>query len=135
MKQYKDAYKELLNLMEKQFPKSDKNNNGWLYLERNEHKALVEIRDLLIPIYINHFTSEDITKMQSFYETEAGIQLVKDKDNLSKSQTKAVEDFFDSKIGLKLKKKLVELSGEIAGVSEYWSRDLYQTAVLLLNEE
>ena len=135
LKQYKDAYAELLNLVEKQFPKSDRNSNGWLYLERNEQKALNEIRDLLVPIYVNHFNSKELAKMQNFYETEAGMQLVKDKNKLSTKQTKTVEDFFNSKIGLKIKEKQGELSTEIAGVSEYWSRDLYQTAVLLLKEE
>ena len=135
LKQYKDAYAELLNLVEKQFPKSDRNSNGWLYLERNEQKALNEIRDLLVPIYVNHFNSKELAKMQAFYETEAGMQLVKDKNKLSAKQAKIVEDFFNSKIGLKIKEKQGELSTEIAGVSEYWSRDLYQTAILLLKEE
>lgn len=135
MVQYKDAYTELLNLMEKQFPKSDRNSNGWLYLERNQQKALNEIRDLLVPIYINHFNSEEITKMQAFYATEAGKQLVKDRNKLSAKQTKIVEDFFESNVGLKIKEKQSVLSTEIAGVSEYWSKDIYQTAVLLLEEE
>jgi len=135
IKQYKDAYGELLNLMEKQFPKSEKNSNGWLYLERNETKALAEIRDLLVPIYIKHFTADEINQMQQFYKTEAGLQLVKDRSQLSEKESKAIEDFFNSKTGLKLQKKQAELSTEIAGVSEYWSKDLYQTAVLLLKEE
>ena len=88
-----------------------------------------------MPIYVNHFNSKELAEMQNFYETEAGMQLVKDKNKLSTKQTKTVEDFFNSKIGLKIKEKQGELSTEIAGVSEYWSRDLYQTAVLLLKEE
>jgi len=135
MKQYKDAYRELLNLMEKQFPKSDRNSNGWLYLERNEIKALAEIRDMLVPIYIKHFTEAEVDKMQSFYASKAGIQLVQDRTKLSANQQKLVNDFFDSKVGLKIKEKQQLLSVEIAGVSEYWSKDLYQTAVLLLKEE
>ena len=135
MKQYKDAYRELLNLMEKQFPKSDRNSNGWLYLERNEIKALAEIRDMLVPIYIKHFTEAEVDKMQFFYTSKAGIQLVQDRTKLSANQQKLVNDFFDSKVGLKIKEKQQLLSVEIAGVSEYWSKDLYQTAVLLLKEE
>lgn len=135
MKQYKDAYMELLNLMEKQFPKSDRNSNGWLYLEKNEKKALAEIRDMLVPIYIKHFNEDDLDKMQSFYASSAGIQLVKDRTKLTASQQESVSHFFDSTVGLKIKEKQQLLSAEIAGVSEYWSKDLYQTAVLLLKEE
>jgi hypothetical protein len=135
MKQYKDAYLELLNLMEKQFPKSDRNSNGWLYLEKNEIKALAEIRDMLVPIYIKHFSEKDVDKMQAFYASEPGIQLIKDRTKLTASQQKTVSDFFDSEVGLKIKEKQQLLSVEIAGVSEYWSKDLYQTAVLLLKEE
>lgn len=135
MKQYKNAYRELLNLMEEQFPKSDRNSNGWLYLERNETKALTEINDLLVPIYIKHFNEQDIDKMQAFYASNSGQQLVKDRTKLTDTQRKEVDTFYGSKIGLKIKTKQQILSEEIAGVSEYWSKDLYQTAVLLLKEE
>ncbi len=135
IKQYKNAYRELLNLMEKQFPKSDRNSNGWLYLERNETKALTEINDLLVPIYIKHFNEQDIDKMQTFYTSSSGQQLVKDRTKLTDAQRKEVDAFFGSKVGLKIKTKQQILSEEIAGVSEYWSKDLYQTAVLLLKEE
>lgn len=135
MKQYKNAYLELLNLMEKQFPKSDRNSNGWLYLERNEKKALTEINDLLVPIYIKHFTEKDIDKMQTFYESETGLQLLRDRTKLTDSQRGRVDAFYSSKVGLKIKNKQQFLSEEIASVSEYWSKDLYQTAVLLLKEK
>ncbi|MBT8238693.1 MAG: DUF2059 domain-containing protein [Croceitalea sp.] len=135
MKQYKEAYRELLNLMERQFPKSNRNSNGWLYLERNETKALAEIRDMIIPIYIKHFDEADVDDMQAFYTSDAGIQLVKDRTKLTAAQQESVNDFYDSKVGHKIKEKQQLLSVEIAGVSEYWSKDLYQTAVLLLKEE
>ncbi|NNL08395.1 MAG: DUF2059 domain-containing protein [Croceitalea sp.] len=135
MKQYKEAYRELLNLMERQFPKSNRNSNGWLYLERNETKALAEIRDMIIPIYIKHFDEADVDDMQAFYTSDAGIQLVKDRTKLTAAQQESVNDFYDSKVGQKIKEKQQLLSVEIAGVSEYWSKDLYQTAVLLLKEE
>jgi hypothetical protein len=66
IEQYKHAYLELLNLMEKQFPKSDRNSDGWLYLERNQKKALQEIQDLLVPVYIKHFNNSDIDAMKTF---------------------------------------------------------------------
>ncbi len=135
IKQYKNAYLELLNLMEKQFPKSDRNSDGWLYLERNEKKALQEIQDLLVPVYIKHFNNSDIDKMKTFYDTDAGKQLVENKNKLTDSQSIEVNTFFNSEVGIKLKEKQEVLSLEIAGVSEYWSKDLYQTAVLLLKEE
>jgi hypothetical protein len=133
-KQYKNAYLELLNLMEKQFPKSDRNSDGWLYLERNQKKALQEIQDLLVPVYIKYFNKSDIDKMKAFYATDAGKQLLEDKNMLTDSQSIAVNTFFNSEVGIKLKEKQEVLSLEIASVSEYWSKDLYQTAVLLLKE-
>jgi hypothetical protein len=91
-KQYKNAYLELLNLMEKQFPKSDRNSDGWLYLERNQKKALQEIQDLLVPVYIKYFNKSDIDKMKAFYATDAGKQLVEDKNILTDSQSIAVNN-------------------------------------------
>ncbi len=135
MKQYQNAYHELLNLMEKQFPKSEKNSEGWTYLADNERKALKEIKALLVPIYVKHFTADDIDKMQSFYETKAGVQLITNSGQLSESQKEEVSTFYGSKVGLKIKEKQQVLSTEISGVSEYWSRDLYETALVLLKEE
>lgn len=135
MKQYQDAYRELLKLMERQFPKSDKNGNGWLYLEKNEKKALMEIRDLLVPVYITHFSGDDLNKMQDFYSTAAGKQWATDKTGLSAVQGKEVDAFYNSAIGLKIREQQATMTSEIEAVSEYWSKDLYQTAVLLLKEE
>ena len=134
MNQYSDAYNELLNLMERQYPKSDKNSNGWLYLERNKTKALYEIRDLLTAVYLDNFTKDELTAMNAFYQSDTGKQMVQDKDSLSEAQKEEVEGFFNSKAGLSLKNKQVALTEEIQGVSEIWSRDLYQTATLLLKE-
>ncbi len=134
MAQYQDAYGELLKLMEKQFPKSDNNANGWKYLERNQKKALDEIRDLLIPVYLRHFDEKDVLEMQAFYDSESGKQLIKDHNLLSDAQRKDVDAFYASRVGLKIKDKQMELTEEIAAVSEYWSKDIYQTAVLLLTE-
>ena len=134
MAQYKNAYSELLNLMEKQFPKSGTNQKGWLYLEQNETKAITVIKELLIPVYIKHFDAIDIDEMYTFYTSDAGKQLVKDRTKLSKVQQTEVNHFFASRIGSKIKEKQDLLSKEISNVSEYWSKDLYQTAVLLLKE-
>ena len=134
MKQYSDAYDELLNLMERQFPKSDRNGNGWLYLERNKTKALNEMKDLLAPIYLQHFSIEEIAQMKAFYESDSGKQLVTDKSGLSTGQKEQVDAFFGSVLGEKLKQKQSALTLEIEAASEYWSKDLYQTAALLLKE-
>lgn len=134
MKQYSDAYDELLNLMERQFPKSDRNGNGWLYLERNKTKALNEMKDLLAPIYLQHFTLDEIKQMRQFYESDPGKQLVTDRGGLTESQITEVDAFFNSTLGEKLKQKQAVLTTEIEAASEYWSKDLYQTAALLLKE-
>ncbi|NJB37312.1 DUF2059 domain-containing protein [Croceivirga sp. JEA036] len=135
MRQYADAYQQLLILMEKQYPKTEANKNGWTFLERNEPKALMEIKDLLAPIYIQHFTEEELNQMFSFYTSDTGKQLVANKEELTEDQRNTVQDFFYSPVGQKLNEKKAALTKEIAAVSEYWSKDLYQTAVLLLQGE
>ena len=134
MMQYSDAYGQLLILMEKQYPRSEANANGWLFLERNKPKALLEIKDLLVPIYIQNFTEAELNAMSDFYTSDAGKQLIADKSGLSEEQRITVQDFFYSEIGQKLNTKKAQLTQEIEAVSEYWSKDLYQTAVLLLKE-
>ena len=134
MKQYSDAYDELLNLMERQFPKSDKNSNGWLYLERNKTKALFEIRDMLTAVYLDNFSGDELEKMSSFYKTDTGKQLVKDRKALTDDQKAKMQNFFSSEVGQKLQQKQASLTEETQAVSELWSRDLYQTASLLLKD-
>lgn len=134
MKQYSDAYDNLLDLMERQFPKSDKNGNGWLYLERNKTKAIFEIRDMLTAVYLDNFSEEELRAMNQFYQTETGKQLVEDKNQLSEEQNAEIDEFYNSEAGQNLKEKQGSLTEEIQAVSELWSRDLYQTASLLLKE-
>lgn len=134
LKQYDAAYDQLLALMAKQFPKSDKNSNGWVYLEKNKTKALVEIQDLLVPVYLDHFSEAELGAMSAFYQSDAGKQLVLDQTKLNEDQQKAVMYFFNSDVGEAIKTKQSGLTAEISAVSELWSKDLYQTAVLLLKE-
>lgn len=134
MKQYADAYDNLLDLMSKQYPKSDRNGNGWLYLEKNKKKALMEIKDLLMPIYLSHFSLDEIGQLNAFYKSKTGQQLILDKDKMNEIQQEEYASFFSSPVGQKVVAKREVLYSEIAAASEYWSSDLYQTATLLLKE-
>lgn len=135
MKQYSDAYDNLLNLMEQQYPKSDRNSDGWIYLEKNKTKALFEIRDMLTAVYLQNFTEDDLRQMNAFYISEAGKQLVADRTALTDEHKAALETFQQSAVGQKLVEKQASLTEETQAVSEIWSKDLYQTASLLLQND
>jgi hypothetical protein len=131
--QYNYAYDELLKMLGNQFPKTAENSKGWDYLEANKEKHVSDILSLLEPVYEKNFTHEEIKKMNVFYQSEAGKQLVADGEKLSEKQKEEVNDFYGSVTGKTIVEKQPILATEIGEVSEGWSRDLYETALSMLN--
>ena len=131
--QYEYAYGELLKMLEKQFPKSESNAKGWEYLLGNEEKAIAEIKSLLVPIYQQNFEQGDIKKMIAFYQSDTGKQLMQDRSQMTEMQKKELNDFYTTEVGQKIIEKQPILTEEISKVSEGWSRELYETAISLLN--
>jgi len=132
LSQYEYAYDQLLEMLSKQYPKSEATANGWEYLENNKADAIADIKKEIIPIYKNNFTSEEINEMTTFYQSDAGKQLKTDRTKLNQMQTDQINVFYNSVIGQKIIQKQEVLSKEISAVSESWSRDLYETALSLL---
>lgn len=131
-KQYNYAYDELLKMLSNQFPKTELNAKGWDYMNANKDKYVTDMVALLAPVYEKNFTHDEIKKMNDFYKTEAGKQLVVDGSKLTESQKKEVNEFYASPIGKKIMEKQPVLAAEISKVSEGWSRDLYETALSML---
>ncbi|WP_158974173.1 DUF2059 domain-containing protein [Cellulophaga sp. L1A9] len=131
-KQYNYAYDELLKMLGNQFPKTEENATGWDYLEANKEKHVNEILMQLAPVYEKNFTHEEIKKMNLFYTSDAGKQLVADGAKLTEAQKKEVNDFYGTETGKTIMEKQPILATEIAKVSEGWSRDLYETALSML---
>ncbi len=131
-KQYEFAYDELLNMLEKQYPKSESNKDGWTYLKANKDEYVSEMIVLLVPIYEKNFSQDTIKEMTSFYESDAGKQLANDPTKMNATQKTTLNKFYTSEIGEKILQKQPILTKEISKASENWSRDLYETAVSLL---
>ncbi len=130
--QYGYAYEQLLTMLENQYPKSDENTDAWKYLETNKEKTLAEMKLLLIPIYVDNFSQEEIKGMISFYESDTGRQLVMDRSKMTEAQKTELNKFYNTQLGKKIIEKQPILTQEIGAASESWSRDLYETAVSLL---
>ncbi|MBU2997016.1 DUF2059 domain-containing protein [Cellulophaga baltica] len=131
-KQYDFAYAELLKMLEKQYPKSDSNSEGWTYLMANKEKYVGEMTELLIPIYQKNFDQDTIKKMTAFYESDAGKQLTSDPTKMTIEQKTALNKFYASDEGKLILEKQPLLAKEVSKASEGWSRNLYETAVSLL---
>jgi len=133
--QYEYAYGELLKMLDKQFPKTEDNKQGWSFLESNKEKAVAEMMTLLAPIYQDNFSEQEIGKMTAFYESDTGKQLVTDRTAMSALQKEELNSFYNTALGVKIIEKQNILSQAISSVSENWSRDLYETALSLLKHE
>mgnify|MGYP003638561016 FL=1 len=131
-KQYEYAYDELLSMLENQYPKTEENSKGWDYMNSSKEKYVTEILTLLAPVYEKNFTHEEIKKMNVFYNSEAGKQLVTGSAQMTENQKKEVNDFYATTVGKKIMEKQPILASEISKVSEGWSRDLYETALSML---
>ena len=130
--QYGYAYEQLLTMLESQYPKSDANAEAWKYLETNKEKKLAEMKALLVPIYLSNFSQPEIQGMISFYESDTGKQLAVDRSKMTEPQKEELNVFYNSELGAKIIERQQFLTQEIGMVSESWSRDLYETAVTLL---
>ena len=132
-KQYEYAYDELLKMLSDQFPETEENAKGWKYMNSSKDKHVSEMITLLAPVYEKNFTHDEIKSMNAFYLTDAGKQLVADGSKLSEAQKQRVNEFYASVTGKKIMEKQPILAAEIGKVSEGWSRDLYETALRMLN--
>ncbi len=135
MSQYEYAYGELLKMLGSQFPKTENNVEGWKYMEENKNMAVNEMKSLLIPIYKENFTHGEIKEMTSFYKSEAGELLINDRSKMTDLHKEELNTFYNSVLGKKILEKQEILTQKISKVSESWSRDLYETALSLLNIE
>jgi len=133
--QYEFAYDQLLQMLDKQYPKSEANRQGWAYLLDNKEKAVADMKSLLVPVYQSNFSQADIEQMTDFYQTDTGKQLIKDRTNMSEVQKQELNSYYNTEVGQKIIEKQSILSEAISAASENWSRDLYETAVSLLKSE
>ncbi|PIE99959.1 MAG: hypothetical protein CR994_08205 [Maribacter sp.] len=125
MKQYEYAYGQLVQMMESRYPKSDDNIKSWTYLEENKAKAMEDIKNMLVPIYKEHFSHGEIKKMAAFYKTEAGVLLTTDRSKMTQAHKEELNSFYNTALGQKIINKQEVLTKEISAASEKWSRELY----------
>ncbi|MFS4493693.1 DUF2059 domain-containing protein [Maribacter sp. 2308TA10-17] len=134
LNQYEYAYDELLKMLSTQYPKSERTSRGWEYLENNKEKAISDILKELVPIYQQNFERSEIKKMNTFYNSPAGLQLTADRSKMTSAQKEELNAFYNSDLGKKIIEKQPVLTKAISAASESWSRDLYETALSLLKE-
>lgn len=133
MSQYEFAYDQLLKMMGGNYPKNESNSQQWKFLEDNKDKAVNEMKSQLIEVYKKNFSHDEIKKMATYYQSESGRMLIKDRSKMTEKHKEELNTFYNSTVGQKIIGKQEVLTQEISVVSESWSRDLYETSVSLLN--
>ncbi|MBD0778117.1 DUF2059 domain-containing protein [Maribacter sp. ANRC-HE7] len=133
MKQYEYAYGQLMQMMESRYPKSEGNLKSWTFLEEHEVKAMEDIKNMLVPIYKEHFSHEDIKQMAAFYETETGVLLTTDRSKMTTVHKEELNSFYNTIVGQKIINKREALTKQISMASENWSRELYGISMGLFN--
>lgn len=135
MQQYEFAHDELLKLLRQKFPETDANKEKWDQLRANKKQALKAIKNALVPLYVKHFTKEDIDEMIVFYSSDAAKQMLADRSGMTPEQKNELSAFYTTEVGKKIMEKQQVLGTDVATASESWSRELYQNALMLLQNE
>ena len=122
--QYGEAFEEVFPLLKRNFSKFDIPNKEWEKLRKDKTEQVDEVIRMLSFAYRKHFTREEIAAMTQFYETEAAQKMIKQK-SLSASETKVVQDFFNSEVGEKIETVRPALSKDVEIISSDWSKELF----------
>ena len=123
--QYAEAYDQMFDVLKRQFVEPKVPEEVWSELKEGKAESIQELISFLSFAYRKHFTEEDISKMNQFYNTEAAQKMVLKTNNLTKEESEQVAAFFNSELGQKIAAKRQDLSVDIAEISSHWSRDLF----------
>ena len=123
--QYDEAYDKMYDVLMPQWETAEVPDEVWEDLKKNRHHKIQKLITSLAYAYRNHFTHEEILSMKAFYESETGVQMVKNFNELTEAQTEEVNAFFSSELGEKIEAKREPLSADIEVISRDWSRQLF----------
>ncbi|WP_232729141.1 DUF2059 domain-containing protein [Ulvibacter sp. MAR_2010_11] len=130
--QYREAYDGIFTILKKQFNSASVPDAFWIDMQSDKEKSVEEAIAFLSFAYRKHFTREDISKMTTFYNTEAAQKMLSKDAPLSSDESEAIAAFFESDIAKKIEEKQEALAIDIADISEHWSRDLFAAKMSLL---
>ncbi len=130
--QYEGAVNQLFDLLENQYQGKNINESTWEEVRGIKKEALKDIKRRLISAYESYFSESDINAMYEFYQTDAGKQLAKDRNQLSKQQLKEVTKFYETAVGKKIQENAEPLGQTISDISTEWSHLLYAEAKNIL---
>jgi len=133
--QYRNAIDQLFELLQRQYKTNDVSQATWNELKELSSGEIGRIKAMLVSAYRGTYSQDDIKNMISFYQTEAGQQLLKNQANLTDAHRNDVSFFYNSDTGKKILDSKDEISRSVAEVSEIWSRDLYKMVVDKLAEK
>lgn len=133
--QYRNAIDQLFELLGRQYESNNVEQATWDELRDASAGEIGRIKAMLVSAYRGTYTQDDIKNMVSFYQTEAGQQLLKNQAGLTDAQRNDVSFFYNTDTGKKILSSKDKISRSVGEVSEIWSRDLYQMMVDKLAEK
>lgn len=131
---YSADYYEVFPLLQRNFKDRNIPEEAWTHLKEGEDEQLDKLVSMLAFAYRKHYTQEDIAKMTEFYTTETAQKFLADKD-LTSDEQKEIDDFLDSDIGKKMKKKQKDLQKDLRAIKDDWSRELFGAKMKQLIKE
>ena len=133
--QYSGAFDQMFDVIKQNYGADQVPEKVWKELQTGKDKAVNDVIMMLTSVYRKHYTPEDIEQLLTFFQTDTGKQLAVGPDTLNEAQRKALGEFYETPVGMKVSQTQEAIGKDIMQVSEYWSRDLYLATLTSLKDK
>ncbi|MEZ4859123.1 MAG: DUF2059 domain-containing protein [Flavobacteriaceae bacterium] len=122
--QYSIAFYEIFPVLERNFKDKEIPEEAWEELKNDEEAQIDNVVSRLTFAYRNHFSREDIAKMNEFYSSKVGQKIVADKP-LTEEENIQFQEYLASDVSKKFESNRKILTKDIEKIAADWSRELF----------
>ncbi len=121
---YEDVFKNLMDLLKKEYTGKPVSSKAWKSLAVQKDKVINDIINQVASVYKKNISNEDLTALMGLYESLDYENMMNDKE-VFEAEKKSFFDFYNSEKGKAVSYKLIDVSNEVSAVNEDWSSNLY----------
>ena len=129
VKQYTTVYDDMIDVLKSQFSGANVPQAEWDALRNDKPQAVSQLVRMMSSAYRKHFSQDDIAQMSKFFGSPAGVQMRINPDDLDTDQRQVVGKFYSSSVARKIDEVKIDLTTDVSQISEFWSRDLFNSTM------
>ncbi len=132
---YANVVDQMFGMLKQQYASKNVPESVWKELEQTKESSLDELSQMLVSAYRGHFTLDDVHKMNALYNTDLGKKMFDNSHELNEGEKVVLTEFYDSEVGKKIIGSQKSMENVMVEITEFWSRDFYNTIVSTLEEK